>query len=149
MDTKITSITIPLDNVLRNIDIILGSLVNTIRRACGGSHCEIESLHFDLLLSLRLVKLRFWNPKWQSSWFAIANQMKEFLIQSNRQYCMWSWKAPKQGHTPYFWLLVGCNPRQLTKVTWALQVEGPSSYPAWIYAPSWYFWKSLFMEETI
>ena len=129
-----TTITKPLDNVLRNIVTILGSLINTIGRACGKSHCQEENLHFDLLLSLHLMKLRFWNLKWQSSWFATANRMKEFLIQSNCQNCVWNWKSPRQGHIPYFWLLVGWNPRRVTKVTWALQVEGPSSYPAWVYA---------------
>jgi hypothetical protein len=52
-----TTIKIALDNVLRNIDTILGSLINTIGRACGRSHCEKENLHFDLLLSLHLMKL--------------------------------------------------------------------------------------------
>ena len=59
MDTKVTSIIIILDNVLRNIDTILDSLVNTIRRACGRSHCKKEKLHFDLLLFLHLAKFQF------------------------------------------------------------------------------------------
>ena len=54
-----TSITIRVDNVLRSIDTILGSLVNTIGRACESSHCKKEKLHFDLLLLLHLVKFRF------------------------------------------------------------------------------------------
>lgn len=40
------------------------------------------------------------NLKWSSSWFAIANQERQFLIQSKGQNYIWRWKCLRQGHIP-------------------------------------------------
>ena len=39
-------------------------------------------------------------------WFAIANWMRQFQIQSNNQNCLWSWKCIQEGHIPYIHLRI-------------------------------------------
>lgn len=93
MDVKRTCVMMRLESIcLIDIDIILGSIMNTLEKVyIIYQRVRESSLRPPLIVALQL---QFWSLQWQSLWFiTIANERRQCLSRSNGYDCLWSPKC--------------------------------------------------------